>query len=148
MSNTTWKRSGSIHQVRRRVFCWCLVLRWPLSFGTKRRRVHQYLTAFHFSLSSHHHHHLRGCWRRPPTTRAKTDNLSIPFSSLSLATQNTGKRCSTNASAKRDVFVLSAFGPRKSGSYRHRRRRYRFHVRRQLELVLGGKVRTRVPHNE
>ena len=30
----------------------------------------------------------------------------------------------------------------------HRRRRYRFHVRRQLELILGGKVRTRVPRNE
>ena len=50
--------------------------------------------------------------------RAKTDTVSIPFSSLSLATQNTGKRCSTNGSAKRRGRTAPAFGPRKSGSYR------------------------------
>ena len=116
MSNTTWKRSGSIHQVRLFFFV-CDddddddddsdEDDGPYLFSEYYHRQWRFI--FSIIVSD-----VGDDLQR----RAKTDNLSIPFSSLSRATQNTGKRCSTNASAKRRGRTAQAFGPRKSGSYR------------------------------
>tara|TARA_B100000519_G_C14227896_1_gene430901 strand:- start:717 stop:911 length:195 start_codon:yes stop_codon:yes gene_type:complete len=57
MSNTTWKRSGSIHQVR----LFPIGSDGPYLFGTKEEEEYTNM-AFHFF-------YRLGCWRRPPKTR-------------------------------------------------------------------------------
>ena len=156
MSNTTWKRSGSIHQVRRRVFCWCFFSfvrcddddDWPLSFWYKESS-HVFNGVSFFLYRHHHHHHLGGCWRRPPTKRAQKLILCPFLSRLSLSRHRILENVVRRTRRQNVVAVrLRRLVQERVGPTGHRRRRYRFHVRRQLELVLGGKVRTRVPRNE
>ena len=114
--------------------------RWPLSFWYKRRRrVHQYGVSFFLSS------------RMLETTSKDAQKLTIcPFlSRLSLARHRILENVVRRTRRQNVVAVrLRRLVQERVGPTGHRRRRYRFHVRRQLELVLGGKVRTRVPRNE
>ena len=118
----------------------------PYLFGTKKVRM--YLTAFHFFsiviiiiISEDVGDDLQ---------RRAQKLIMCPFlSRLSLARHRILENVVRRTGRQNVVAVrLRRLVQERVGLTGHRRRRYRFHVRRQLELVLGGKVRTRVPRNE
>ena len=144
MSNTTWKRSGSIHQVRLSSagffvcddddddsddddgpYLFSIIIANGVSFFLSSRMLE--------------------------TTSNDAQKLTIcPFlSRLSLARHRILENVVRRTRRQNVVAVrLRRLVQERVGPTGHRRRRYRFHVRRQLELILGGKVRTRVPRNE
>ena len=153
MSNTTWKRSGSIHQVRLfvsvvgRFLSLCAMMMMMMMMIRTMMMALIFLVSIiiangvSFFLSS----------RMLETTSNDAQKLTIcPFlSRLSRARHRILENVVRRTRRQNVVAVrLRRLVQERVGPTGHRRRRYRFHVRRQLELILGGKVRTRVPRNE